>query len=143
MGDPLPSFGEASIQTKQNKNWASNDSHLIFNDILYLFKKKPSFLFTFKFPSVLEFWRSIGLKEDQLICNEFSEESGKWKKNVFLFGAFEFAISMLVNIGKSHITQKKALLSTVWRKFWNLKNFCCERLQRSFSKSSAFLVHFY
>ena len=43
---------------------------------------------------------------------------------------FELAISKPVNIGKSCIPQKRALLSIVWKKFWNWENFCYRRLQK-------------
>ena len=55
-----------------------------------------------------------------------------------LFRTFDLAISKPVNIEKSYMPQKKALLPIVWKKFWNWKNFCHGRLQTSSSKSSAF-----
>ena len=70
-----------------------------------------------------------------------------WKSTTFisrtLFSDFELwrlTISRPVEVGKSYILQKKALLPIVWKKFWNWKNLCNGRLQKNFSKGSAFSV---
>ena len=60
-----------------------------------------------------------------------------------LFRTFDVAIPKPVDIEKSYIPQKKALLPIVWKKFWNWMNFCHGRLQTSFSRLSPFSVHFY
>ena len=58
---------------------------------------------------------------------------------VFLdFRLQRLAIFMPVEVGESCISQKKALLPIVWKKYWNCTKFCRERLQTSFSRGSAF-----
>ena len=60
-----------------------------------------------------------------------------------LFSDFELwrlTISTPIEIWKSYIPQKKALLPTVWKQVWNWKNLYHDRLHTSFSKSSAFSV---
>ena len=56
------------------------------------------------------------------------------------FKIWRLAISRPVEVGKSYIPQKKALLPTVWKQVWNWKNLYHDRLHTSFSKSSAFSV---
>ena len=55
------------------------------------------------------------------------------------FQLWWLAVSMPVEVGKSYIPQKKALLPIVWKKFWDWENFCHGWLQTSFSKTAVFL----
>ena len=56
-------------------------------------------------------------------------------RTVFLdFDFWWLTISRPYEVKKSYISQKKALLPIVWKKFWNWANFCHEKLQTSFSR---------
>ena len=58
---------------------------------------------------------------------------------LLLFGMFKLPIFIQIDIENSYIcTLKKAVLLSVWKKFWGWGNFCHGRLQTTFSKSSAF-----
>ena len=55
----------------------------------------------------------------------------------------QLSILKPVEVGKSYIPQKKALLPIDWKKFWNWKNFYHASLQKSFSGGGLKMDLFY
>ena len=91
----------------------------------------------------LSFYTEVSLFGLSFEVNYVSRSTIQWVSVAYirscislsLFGMFDLTISKPINIRKSYIPQKKALLLIDWKKFWNWKNFCHGRLQTSFSRS--------